>query len=83
MDFRLYWATLRGEARHDFAKRCETTVNHLNNVAYSGRRVGEGFAIRLERETDGAVTCEEMRPDVDWSYLRGTAPRAAGAFRPG
>ena len=26
----------------------------------------------VERATDGAVRCEEMRPDVDWAYLRGT-----------
>jgi DNA-binding transcriptional regulator YdaS (Cro superfamily) len=26
----------------------------------------------IERATDGAVTCEELRPDVDWAYLRGT-----------
>lgn len=26
----------------------------------------------IERFTDGAVRCEELRPDVDWTYLRGT-----------
>lgn len=26
----------------------------------------------IERATSGAVTCEELRPDVDWAYLRGT-----------
>jgi DNA-binding transcriptional regulator YdaS (Cro superfamily) len=24
----------------------------------------------IERETGGAVRCEELRPDVDWAYLR-------------
>lgn len=24
----------------------------------------------IERATEGAVTCEELRPDVDWAYLR-------------
>ncbi|AIC09986.1 transcriptional regulator [Xylella fastidiosa] len=27
----------------------------------------------IERATVRAVTCEELRPDVDWEYLRGTA----------
>jgi len=27
----------------------------------------------IERATAGAVTCEDLRPDVDWAYLRGTA----------
>ncbi|CAI06121.1 hypothetical protein ebB253 [Aromatoleum aromaticum EbN1] len=26
----------------------------------------------IERATAGAVRCEELRPDVDWGYLRGT-----------
>lgn len=26
----------------------------------------------IERATNGAVRCEELRPDVDWAYLRGT-----------
>lgn len=26
----------------------------------------------IERATNGAVRCEDMRPDVDWAYLRGT-----------
>lgn len=28
----------------------------------------------IERATGGAVTCEDLRPDVDWAYLRGSAP---------
>jgi DNA-binding transcriptional regulator YdaS (Cro superfamily) len=27
---------------------------------------------RIERMTDGAVRCEDLRPDVDWAYLRAT-----------
>lgn len=27
----------------------------------------------VERITDRAVTCEQLRPDVDWAYLRGTS----------
>ena len=26
----------------------------------------------IERATDGAVRCEDLRPDVDWQVLRGT-----------
>ena len=26
----------------------------------------------IERATEGAVRCEDLRPDVDWAYLRGT-----------
>jgi len=27
----------------------------------------------IERITSGAVRCEDLRPDVDWAYLRGTS----------
>jgi len=26
----------------------------------------------IERATGGAVMCEELRPDVDWQFIRGT-----------
>jgi DNA-binding transcriptional regulator YdaS (Cro superfamily) len=29
----------------------------------------------IEKATDGKVTCEELRPDVDWAFLRGTSKR--------
>lgn len=33
--------------------------------------------IEIEKATGGKVTCEELRPDVDWAYLRGgDAPRS-------
>ncbi len=57
--------------REDFATRCSTTLGQLRNVAY-GRQCGEALAINIERESLGAVRCEDLRPDVDWAYLRGT-----------
>ncbi len=27
----------------------------------------------IERTTSGRIRCEDLRPDVDWEYLRGTA----------
>ncbi|HRQ59178.1 MAG TPA: helix-turn-helix domain-containing protein [Azoarcus taiwanensis] len=28
--------------------------------------------IQIEKATGGKVRCEDLRPDVDWGYLRGT-----------
>ena len=36
------------------------------------RQVPAERCIEIERATDGAVRCEELRPDVDWAYLRAT-----------
>lgn len=33
----------------------------------------------IEKAVNGAVTCEELRPDVDWAYLRSSAPKAEAA----
>lgn len=33
----------------------------------------------IERATGGAVRCEELRPDVDWAAIRGTAPTERAA----
>jgi DNA-binding transcriptional regulator YdaS (Cro superfamily) len=35
-------------------------------------RVPAEYCPRIERATHGAVRCEELRPDVDWAYLRKT-----------
>lgn len=29
--------------------------------------------IAIEKATKGEVRCEDLRPDVDWAYVRGTA----------
>ena len=33
----------------------------------------------IERVTGGAIRCEDLRPDVDWAYLRGTKRAEGGA----
>ena len=38
------------------------------------RSVPATRCIPIEKATSGAVRCEDLRPDVDWAYLRGTAP---------
>ncbi len=49
-----YIKALRKDELEVFASRCETSA----------------LAINIERESSAAVSCEEMRPDVDWAYLR-------------
>lgn len=29
--------------------------------------------IQIEKATAGQVRCEDLRPDVDWAYIRGTS----------
>lgn len=69
-----YIKTLPRGSLPAFAKRCATTPGQLKQVAFGSRRAGESLAINIERESGGAVRCEDLRPDVDWAYLRNSAP---------
>ena len=66
-------------AREAFAMRCGTTYGHLRNVAYGSKTCAESLAINVDRESHGAVRCEDLRPDVDWAYLRRSARRKVAA----
>lgn len=46
------------------------TVSQWKN---DGRPIPAARCPTVERATNGAVRCEDLRPDVDWAYLRGTA----------
>ncbi len=35
--------------------------------------------IEIEKATGGLVRCEELRPDMDWHYLRATDCQVVGA----
>ncbi|WP_312800009.1 YdaS family helix-turn-helix protein [Pseudomonas sp.] len=58
----------------DLAARCGTSAGQLKQIAYGNRRPNASLAINIERETKASVTCEELRPDIDWAYLRNTQP---------
>lgn len=38
------------------------------------KRVPPTYCIPIERLLDGQVRCEQLNPDLDWTYLRGTSP---------
>lgn len=77
MDFKIYLYGLEPDEREAFADRCKTSLGHLKNVAYRYKPCGESLAIDIDRESGGKVTCEELRPDVDWAHLRGTSVSVA------
>ena len=39
-----------------------------------GRKIPAEHCPTIERLANRAVTCEQLRPDVDWAYLRAVAP---------
>ena len=42
-----------------------------------GRRVPAEHCPEIEKAPAGEVRCEDLRPDVDWSYLRQTTIKEA------
>ena len=44
---------------------------------WRSRKVPAERCPAIERATKGAVRCEELRPDVDWAFIRGTKKKAA------
>ncbi|WP_095065337.1 YdaS family helix-turn-helix protein [Pseudomonas sp. Irchel s3f19] len=67
-----YLKTMDKEGLAAFARCCGTSAGQLKQVAYGNRRASAGLAVSLDRETGGAIRCEDMRPDIDWAYLRNT-----------
>ncbi|WP_296258485.1 MULTISPECIES: YdaS family helix-turn-helix protein [unclassified Pseudomonas] len=65
-----YLKGLDKAALEAFAHRCETSVGQLKQVSYNNRRAGAALAVSIERESKGSVICEQLRPDIDWAFLR-------------
>lgn len=51
------------------AKRLGLAPQVVNNWQRRGR-VPADYCPSIERVTGGKVRCEDLRPDVDWGYLR-------------
>ncbi|MCI1036905.1 transcriptional regulator [Pseudomonas putida] len=65
-----YLKTMDKEGLDGLARRCGTSVGQLKQVAYGNRRASAGLAVSLDRETEGTILCESLRPDIDWGYLK-------------
>ena len=66
MDLKTHLSNIHADEREVLANRCGTTRGHLQNVAYGYRTCAPELCLALERETRGAVTRQELRPDDFW-----------------
>ena len=69
---RLYLSGFAPDEQAAFATKAGTSIGYLRKALSVGQRLGESICIGIERESLGVVRCEDLRPDVDWAYLRGT-----------
>ena len=57
----------------DLARKLGVTQGAVHQWAVGLSRPSAERCIQIEKATAGAVRCEDLRPDVDWAYLRGKA----------
>ena len=67
-----YLNSLARPERVQFAERCGTTEGYLRKACCIRQSLGADLCIAIERESSGAVRCEDLRPDVDWKFIRST-----------
>ena len=67
---RAYMNGLTVDQQADFARRCRTSVGYLRKVISAKTKLGESLCIAIDRESGGVVRVEDLRPDVDWAYLK-------------
>lgn len=60
------------EGQADLARAMQIKPSTVNQWIKGVRPVPAERCPQIERLTNGAVRCEELRPDVDWAYLRKT-----------
>lgn len=65
--------------RQAFAKACGTSVAYLYHIAKGRKQVGVPLIINIERESKGAIRCEDLRPGIDWAYLRNSRKKRRAA----
>jgi DNA-binding transcriptional regulator YdaS (Cro superfamily) len=75
--FHTYFKGLAKVERDAFATKVGTSVAYLWQIAYKQRRCAESLAIEIEKASAGAVRVEDLRPDVDWAYIRSSAQSIA------
>lgn len=75
--FHAYFKALSKDARQAVADQVGTTVAYLWQIAYAQRLCRESLAIEIEKASKGAVRVEDLRPDVDWAYIRSSAQSIA------
>ena len=69
MDLKTYFKTHK---QTDLARAMGVTQGAVHQWASGLTRVAVERCIEIERATARAVTCEDLRPDVDWGFIRGT-----------
>jgi len=72
-ELKAFLASLSLSDREDFAKRCQTSLGYLNQIMYGNSKCSASLAIKIDKESDGAVSCDLLCPEADFDYVRNQA----------
>ena len=79
-ELREYIKTLDAAEREAFSAAIGTSIGYLRKAISLGQCLNPAVVVEIERATRGKITAEQLRPDVDWAYVRGTRkPRRSAA----
>lgn len=56
--------------REPFAVKCGTTIGYLRNACSTKKKMSLELCLSIATESANAVRPEDLRPDVDWVYMR-------------
>ncbi|MDQ8996343.1 hypothetical protein [Acinetobacter soli] len=56
--------------RKKFAKACLTTLGNLQQIIYVNKKCSAELAIRIDKASEGCVSCDLLCPGADFNYLR-------------
>jgi DNA-binding transcriptional regulator YdaS (Cro superfamily) len=61
--------------RAQFVAACGTSEGYLRKAVCIDQKIGSDMCINIERASNRAVLCEDLRPDIDWAFLRNPGER--------
>jgi DNA-binding transcriptional regulator YdaS (Cro superfamily) len=70
---------LQKSERLTFCDAIGSSERYLRKAVSAKQKLGAELCIKIEQRSARSVVCEDLRPDVDWAYLRGTALRTDDA----
>lgn len=71
---------LRGLKRIEkvaLCNKCEISIRWLENLLYANRQPSPELAVRLEKASNGHLTRQALRPDLDWALIGSSIPEKA------
>jgi DNA-binding transcriptional regulator YdaS (Cro superfamily) len=82
-ELREYIKSLNAEQRVAFSEAIGASIGHLRKAISLRQKLSPAVVVEIERASSGRITCEQLRPDVNWGYLRSSRSRRRGSARAG